>query len=76
MALGHSRPIKKEDLIINLLDYFESRLKEKSLNDLKEMAYQIILRENKELERKVCQIYRQIIRKQDREYKARFNELN
>jgi len=72
----NSKRITREDLINSLLDYFTIRLRQTNLNDLKELAYQIIIRENKILEKKVYQIYRQTINKQARQYKERFNELN
>jgi len=68
LAVGHSKLITKEDVINPLLNYFKIKLEKLSLNNLRDIAFQILLREDKELERKVCQVYKKIILKEKEKY--------
>jgi len=68
MAIGHSRLVKKEDLIKPILNYFKIKLEKESIDSLRSIVYQILLKENKELEKKTCQIYRDIIEREGKEF--------
>ncbi|MBA7657261.1 hypothetical protein ES703_65196 [subsurface metagenome] len=68
MALGHSKKIEKKDIIDPLLKYFKKKLEEKSLNDLRNLAFQILLRKEKILEKEFNQVYDRIILEEKRKY--------
>lgn len=73
MAIGHSRLITKEDVISPLLNYFRKKLEKQSLNNLRDLAFQILLREEKELEKKGYQLYKKIILKEKEKYSVKEN---
>lgn len=73
MAVGHSRLITKEDVINPLLDYFKIKLEKLNLNNLRELAFQILLREEKELEKEGYKLYRKIILKERKKYASKKN---
>ena len=68
MAVGHSRPVEKKDLIEPILNYLKIKLEKESIDSLRCIVFQILLKENKELEKKTCQIYRDIIEREGKEY--------
>lgn len=68
MAIGHSKLITKEDVINPLLNYFKIKLEKLSLNNLRELAFQILLREEKELEKEGYKLYKKIILKEKEKY--------
>ena len=47
MALGHSRPTTKEDLINVILGYVKEELNKRSYEKLHKIAFKLILREQK-----------------------------
>ncbi len=71
----NSRPIEKIDLIKPILKYLKEKLEKKSLNSLRGIVFQILMKDDKVLERRIKLVYRLTMLKEKENFLKYKNRL-